>query len=144
MASWDNARTRTSSMRRCRSRDHTANGTSLCIDAAFRLERFQHALFQDQDLLLRILECRLAIGEKLGTPLVGGQRFLERQLPALHRGNDFFELGERGLKTCRRFGDRSHENGKDAVDCSCRRKSTLAKQGSLTLSLVVLRRTFCA
>src|SRR5437868_15233518 len=112
MASSDNARTRTSSIRRCRSRDHTANGTSLCIGAAFRFERFQHALFQDEDLLLRVLERRLAIREKLGAPFVRGERFLERQLAALHRGNDFFELGKRGLKTCRRFGDRRHENGR--------------------------------
>src|SRR5258705_13746031 len=112
MALSDNARTRTSSMRRCRSRDHTANGTSLCIGAAFRLERFQDALFQHQDLLLGILERRLAVGEKLCSPLVRGERFLERQLPTFHRGNDFFELGERGLKTCRRFGDRRHENGR--------------------------------
>src|SRR5437868_7017917 len=102
IASCDKARTRTSSMRRCRSRDHTANGTSLCIGAAFRLERFENALLQDQDLLLRILERRLAIGEKLGPPLVRGERLLEGQLTALHRRYDFFELGERGLKTCRR------------------------------------------
>ena len=69
--------------------------------AAVRRERLQHALLEHLDLLLRVLERRLAEREQLGAALVRRQRLLERQLPAFHRGDDLLELGERGFETLR-------------------------------------------
>ena len=65
-----------------------------------RLEGLQHAFFQDLHLLLRVLQRRLAVLQQFGAPLVRGQRLLERQLPAFHRGDDLLELGERGFEAC--------------------------------------------
>src|SRR5437867_936082 len=113
IASLDSVATSTSSIRCCRSRNHTANGTPLSIDAPFRLECLQHALFQNQHLLLGVFQRGLAVAKQFGASLIGGERFLKRQLAAFHRRNDFFELGERGLKTCGRFWDRSHRKERE-------------------------------
>src|SRR5512146_1811637 len=102
-------RSRTDSMRCWRSRDQTANVQSLRIVALVGRERLQHALFEHLNLLLRVLECRLAEREQRGAALVGGERFGERQLAAFHPSDDRLELGERGFDTRRGFGCLGHE-----------------------------------
>src|SRR6185295_12708637 len=92
------ARSSTSSIRRCRSPRQTSKARSGCIVAAIRRKRLQDALLQDLDLLLRVLQRRLAERDELGAALVRGERLLQRQLAAFHRRDDRFELGERGLE----------------------------------------------
>ena len=76
--------------------------------ASSALERLQHALFEDLHLLLRVLQRRLAEREQFGSALVGGQRFLQRQLAALHPADDRLELGKRGFETGREFSCLGH------------------------------------
>ena len=64
----------------------------------------QHALFQDLDLLLRVLERRLAERDELGPALVRRQRLLQRQLLAFHGRDDALELGEGGFEVLGRRG----------------------------------------
>src|SRR4249920_2884476 len=74
---------------------------SIVAIAAVTLEVPQDAVLQHLHLLLRILQGGLAILEKLGAALVGGERALERQLAFLHAGDDFLELRQRGLQGLR-------------------------------------------
>src|SRR5665213_2133315 len=93
----------TRSTRCWRSGIHTANSTSGFI--ALGIERLQHAFFEHDHFLLRILEGRLAELQQLGAALVGGERLLQRQLAAFHALDDGFELGERAFERgYRRFG----------------------------------------
>src|SRR5512137_1671985 len=81
-------RASTSSIRRWRSPDQTAQARSGCIVTRLRgggVEGLQHALLEDLHLLLRILQRGLAELQQLRAPPVGGERFGERQLPAFHR-----------------------------------------------------------
>jgi hypothetical protein len=85
---------------RCwRSEAQTAYSTSGFIGVA--LERLQDSLFEDQHLLLRVLERRLTELQQLGAALVGGERILERQLAAFHPLDDRLELGERRFESGR-------------------------------------------
>jgi hypothetical protein len=76
-------------------------GHELLFGAA---EIFQHAVFKYLDLLLRILQRRLAKFKQLRTALVSRKRFFQRQLSRLHVRDNTFELGERRFKRGIRFG----------------------------------------
>src|SRR5689334_8147407 len=93
------ARASASSIRACRSRAQAANSAG--IVAAARRERLEHPALQYLDLLLRVLESGLAERNELGAALVRGERIGERQLAALHRGDNALELGERGFEILR-------------------------------------------
>src|SRR5262245_13654270 len=60
-------------------------------------EGLQNVPFENFYLLLRGLELLLAVAGELQAALVRGERLLERQLPAFHACNDFFQLGQRLL-----------------------------------------------
>ena len=60
-------------------------------------------MLEDLDLVLRILERRLAIGQQLRSALVGGERFLERKLAAFHGRHNALELRECGFEGLGRF-----------------------------------------
>jgi len=76
--------------------------------AAVRRERLEHALLQDFDLLLGILQDGLAVLDQLGAALIGGQRLLEWHLPAFHRRDELLELRERGFEGERGLGRFGH------------------------------------
>src|SRR5689334_16166095 len=108
---------RTRSIRSVRSRVQGAKPPS-CIVFGVGAERLQHALLEDLDLLLGILQRVLAVREELGAALVGGKRFLERKLTGLHRCDEGFELGERGFETRRLFGGHGLVTSGRALDLS--------------------------
>src|SRR5512145_626527 len=62
---------------------------------------------ENLDLLLRILEGRLAELQQLRPALVGPERLLERQLARFHAGDDAFQLRQRGFERQRAALDRS-------------------------------------
>src|SRR6185312_458731 len=101
-------RSSTPSMRcRC-SCAQTANVTPSRIGLVVRRERLQYALLQHLDLLLRVLQRRLAVREQFRAALVRGQRLLQWQLAAFHPADERLELGERGFETGRGFGCLGH------------------------------------
>src|ERR1044071_5399147 len=72
-------------------------------------EGLQHLALEHLDLLLRDFQLLLAEARQLEAAPVDGERFLKRQLAALHSRHDFFQLGERPpeggprLKACSSF-----------------------------------------
>src|SRR4051812_44089171 len=96
-------------MRRWRSPAQTGHARSgFTAGGAFGLEAFQYALLEYLHLLLGVLEGVLAELQEARSTLVRGQRFVERQLPAFHGGNDLLELRKRGLEGGGEF--RGHRN----------------------------------
>src|SRR5688572_15982304 len=63
------------------------------------LERLQHLAFEHLYLLLRAFEPLLAETGELEPALVGGKCLFQRQVPAFHARDDFFQLGEGLLET---------------------------------------------
>ena len=61
-------------------------------------EGLQHLALEHLDLLLRDFQLLLAEARQLEAAPVDGERFLKRQLAALHPRHDFFQLGERALE----------------------------------------------
>src|SRR5690349_22749759 len=70
------------------------SGNRPCPSLFGRAETLQHVLFEDLDLLLRVLERPLAEFEQLGATLVRSERLLERHLPGFHACYDFFQLSK--------------------------------------------------
>src|SRR5450759_4320332 len=56
-------------------------------------EIFQLSFFEDADALLGIAKNLLAIFQQRKTALIGGKRFLERQLAVLHAFHNGLKLG---------------------------------------------------
>src|ERR1051326_5748392 len=107
-------RSTTLSTRRARSLDQMAKARSGCIALArarlrsrihrLRRKRLEHAALEHLNLLLGVLERGLAVLEQLGAPLISRQRVGERQLAALHRGDDRLQLSEGGFEGLGRRG----------------------------------------
>jgi hypothetical protein len=62
-------------------------------------EILECVFFQDLDLLLRLGQQTLAILAQFSPAIVRGQRLLKTQLPRLHVGDYFFQLGQRRFET---------------------------------------------
>src|SRR5258706_15478057 len=91
---------RTFSMRSCRPSIQLWKS----VGAVVTVEILECAGLEDLDLLLGLLQSRLAIFEQLCATPVSAQRLLQRQLPRLHRGDDTLDLGQRGLEILRILG----------------------------------------
>ena len=65
-------------------------------------ERLQSVGFEHLYLLLRLRKFGLAILRQLQAALVRGQGLLQRELPGLHAGDEFFKFGQRTLEAKRR------------------------------------------
>src|SRR4249920_1353625 len=74
------------------------------VGAVVTVEILEYAGFEDLDLLLGLLQSRLAILQQLGATLVRRQGLLERQLSRFHRGDDVLDFGQRGFKGLRDLG----------------------------------------
>src|SRR5882724_3201036 len=74
------------------------------VGAVVTVEILECAGLEDLDLLLGLLEPRLAILQQLGAALVCRQGLLERQLPRLHRCDNVLDFSQRGLEGLRVLG----------------------------------------
>ncbi len=81
-------------MRSCRSSIQPGKS----VGAVVTVEILEYARFEDFDLLLCLLEPRLAVLEQFGAALVCRQRLFQRKLSRLHRGDNILDLGQRCLK----------------------------------------------
>src|SRR6476660_169237 len=122
-------------MRCWRSRDQAANAEASGVVGIAGCEGLQQALFEHLDLLLRILQRRLAVRKQRRAALVGGERLGKRKLAALHAADELLELGARGLETVRGIGCIGHWERTEKMRMVGRRKCERMTKRSRSLDL---------